>query len=119
MPSGVGLVASACLPLLASAASVYPPTPNAVKYDGSQLMVDGAPFFMQGVCYSPVPTGETVEKWPFGDYFTADYAYMWKRDLPLIKATGANVIRTYGWLPERLSYPNFFLLSLLAHCVDC
>ena len=27
----------------------------------------------------------------------ADYSFIWLRDLPLIKAMGANIIRTYGW----------------------
>jgi hypothetical protein len=34
---------------------------------------------------------------PKGDYFTPDYAYIWQRDLPLIKAMGATTIRIYGW----------------------
>ena len=27
--------------------------------------------------YSPVPVGESVHTWPHGDYFTADYVYLW------------------------------------------
>lgn len=52
---------------------------------------------IQGICYSPVPIGESVNVGAKGDYFTLDYAYIWQRDLPLIKAMGANTIRIYGW----------------------
>lgn len=44
-----------------------------------------------------MPIGESPFFAPFGDYFTPEYAYIWKRDLPLIKDMGANVIRIYGW----------------------
>jgi hypothetical protein len=44
-----------------------------------------------------VPVGESPNFLPKGDYFTARYAYMWKRDLKLIKRMGANTIRIYGW----------------------
>lgn len=79
------------------AGSVFAPTPHAVRYVDHELWVDGAPFYMNGLCYSPVPIGETVQFPPFGDYFTPDYAYIWKRDLPLIKEMGVNTIRIYGW----------------------
>lgn len=77
--------------------SVFAPTPNAVKFVGKQLYVDGQPFYVKGLCYSPVPIGETIEYPPFGDYFISDYAYIWRRDLALIKAMGVNTIRIYGW----------------------
>lgn len=68
-----------------------------VQVIGKQLLVDGKPFNIKGVCYSPVPMGESVSFIPYGDYFKEQYAYIWKRDLPLIKAMGANSIRIYGW----------------------
>ena len=37
---------------------------------------------------------------PYGDYFTDEYSFIWQRDLPLMKAMGANIVRIYGWLPE-------------------
>lgn len=82
---------------IAAAGSVFAPTPYAVKFVGKQLYVDRKPFYVKGLCYSPVPIGETIEYPPFGDYFISDYAYIWKRDLALIKSMGVNTIRIYGW----------------------
>lgn len=70
---------------------------NTVRIQGNRLLVNGRAFYVKGVCYSPVPTGESPSYFPFGDYFTPDYAYLWKRDLPLLKSLGANTIRIYGW----------------------
>jgi len=68
--------------------------------DGRQLIVDGEPFLVKGICYSPTPINGSVYFAPYGDYFTAEYSFIWLRDLPLIKAMGANVLRTYGWQPS-------------------
>lgn len=65
-----------------------------------QLFVDGKPFFIKGVCYAPVPIGESSNFVPHGDYFGVDHAYLWRRDLPLIQQLGANVIRVYAWQPN-------------------
>jgi hypothetical protein len=43
---------------------------------------------VKGIAYSPVPAGESVDNYPHGDYFTEDYAYLWSRDLPQLKANG-------------------------------
>eukprot|EP00908_Phaeocystis_cordata_P026065 Transcript_8539.p1 GENE.Transcript_8539~~Transcript_8539.p1 ORF type:complete len:620 (+),score=255.77 Transcript_8539:1407-3266(+) len=76
--------------------------PNGRAYiKGRQLMVHGKPFLVQGICYSPVPVNESVYWKPTGDYFTNEYSFIWLRDLPLIKAMGANVVRTYGWDPNK------------------
>lgn len=83
-----------------------------VRFEGIQLYVDDKPYYIQGVCYSPVPIGESpVFEEPFGDYFTDDYAYMWKRDFPIIKAMGANTIRIYGW---NVAADHFGFLNMVA-----
>eukprot|EP00457_Paulinella_chromatophora_P003193 gb/GEZN01003199.1/.p1 GENE.gb/GEZN01003199.1/~~gb/GEZN01003199.1/.p1 ORF type:complete len:603 (+),score=93.37 gb/GEZN01003199.1/:131-1939(+) len=65
---------------------------------GNKMFVNGQPFFIKGICYSPAPIGESpVAGEPFGDYFTAEYSRIWERDLPLMKAMGANVVRIYSW----------------------
>jgi hypothetical protein len=74
-----------------------PPKQPLVYIEGKQLMVEGKPFYIQGVCYSPVPIGESPSFGSKGDYFTLDYQYIWQRDLPLIKAMGSTTIRIYGW----------------------
>ena len=76
------------------ASSTAPPL---VRIENRQLLVDGRPFYIQGVCYSPIPVGESPSFDPRGDYFTLEYAWIWLRDLPLIKAMGATTIRIYGW----------------------
>jgi len=68
-----------------------------VQFKGRQLYVDNKPFEVRGVCYSPVPIGESPSYLPYGDYFTAKYAYMWSRDVPVMKAMGVNTVRIYGW----------------------
>lgn len=88
---------AALLPIVVLSGSVFAPTPGSVTFQGMQLYVDGAPFYIKGLCYSPVPIGESPQFPPFGDYFISEYAYIWKRDLPLIKQMGVNTIRIYGW----------------------
>lgn len=67
---------------------------------GRQILIYGKPFHVRGVCYSPVPVNESMLFGPYGDYFTDEYAFLWRRDLPLITAMGANAIRVYGWDDE-------------------
>jgi len=47
--------------------------------------------------YSIVPIGESERANVLGDYFTADYAYMWARDLPMLRSVGVNTLRIYSW----------------------
>ena len=90
------LAVAACATLLGA-----PPVDSRrVRVQGRQLYVDGEPFIVKGICYSPIPVNESVYFAPYGDYFSADYSFLWLRDLPLIKAMGANVVRTYGWQPS-------------------
>lgn len=70
------------------------------RIEGRQLFVNEKPFAVRGICYSPTPINESVYFAPYGDYFTAEYSFIWLRDLPLIKAMGANVVRIYGWQPQ-------------------
>jgi hypothetical protein len=72
--------------------------PTSVTVSGRQILVDGRAFFMKGVGYSPVPIAVDPETTPpYGDYFTSTYSALYSRDLPLIRAMGANVIRLWGW----------------------
>ncbi len=54
------------------------------------LYLDGKPFIVRGICYSPTPVGKSVAsgyKWWKDDYYLSD--------LPILKEMGCNVIRTY------------------------
>jgi hypothetical protein len=61
-------------------------------YDGE------AETIIKAVGYSPVPIGSdpTVQP-PYGDYFTANYATIYKRDLAILRNLGINAIRLWGW----------------------
>jgi RHS repeat-associated protein len=72
--------------------------PSLVATNGRQLMVNGAPFTVKGVVYSPVPIGIDPETTaPYGDYFTSDYSDIFERDLPLLRDMGANTVRLLVW----------------------
>jgi len=72
-----------------------------VERNGRQILVDGAPFTIKGVVYSPVPIGIDPETTPpYGDYFTSDHSAIYDRDLPLLRQMGVNTIRIMGWNNE-------------------
>jgi hypothetical protein len=75
--------------------------------------VDDQPFTVKAVGYAPTPVGidPTVTE-PYGDYFTSEYASFWKRDLPLIRALGANTVKLWGW--NNINNHKDFLDALLA-----
>jgi hypothetical protein len=61
------------------------------------LTVKGEPWLIRGVAYSPVPIAETVYSAPLGDYYTIEYAYIWQRDLAMMRDMGTNALRIYYW----------------------
>jgi beta-galactosidase/beta-glucuronidase len=72
-----------------------------VTIDGRHILVNGQPFTVRGVGYAPTPTGSDPEAAsPYGDYFTPTYSAIPERDLPLLRAMGANTIRLWGWDPH-------------------
>lgn len=80
---------------------VVPVSIGAIKVIGSQLEVDGKPFFGRGVGYAPVPIGDSPHfREKGGDYFTAEHADIFGRDIPLIREMGANLIRLWSWDPS-------------------
>jgi|GEM_PF-1195338 len=82
-------------------ASLLPILPIKAEFtvSGRQILKDGQPFTIKGVCYNPTPIGENGSRAPNGDYFTSGYSAFWDRDLPQLRAMGANVLRVYGWAP--------------------
>jgi hypothetical protein len=81
----------------AYAASTQPNTE--VTASGFMLKVNGKPFVIKGMNYSPVPIGTKPEFAPYGDYFIPRYANVWKPDIDNIRAAGVNVIRLYAGDP--------------------
>jgi hypothetical protein len=59
-----------------------------VKIQGKQLLVNGTPFRIRGVCWNPVPKGKSH---PDG----LDYPGLAPVDIPLMKAAHINVVRAY------------------------
>ena len=69
-----------------------------VTTHGRRLVVNGEAFQVRGVGYAPTPIGVDVRyDWPYGDYFTAEHAGIYGRDLPLLREMGANTVRLWGW----------------------
>jgi hypothetical protein len=66
------------------------PSEGRVKPSGRQILVDGAPYVIKGVCYHPVPKGSDKRSF---DRLT--------EDLALMKELGANTIRVYQPIAER------------------
>ncbi len=64
--------------------------PAKVTISDRKLLVDDHEFIIKGVCYSPTPVGE-----PAG-YDWSKNPDIYKNDFPLIRAMGANTIRTFS-----------------------
>jgi hypothetical protein len=73
---------------------------GAFSVSGRQLLNGGAAFQVRGVCYHPRPIGmETAALPTMGDFFGPAFSALHERDLPRLRAMGANVVRVYGWAP--------------------
>ncbi|MFH0732762.1 MAG: glycoside hydrolase family 2 TIM barrel-domain containing protein [Candidatus Omnitrophota bacterium] len=84
----------------------------------AQLVVDGKPFIVRGVCYSPIQPGEShLYNW------WGDSRKPWVIDGKLMQETGINTIRIYepGGKPEQVKrvvsdlYDNFKIRTIMGH----
>ena len=57
---------------------------------GYRLLIDGKPFLVRGVCYSPIPAGKDYEY-----NFWGDASKPWLTDGHLMKQMGVNTVRFY------------------------
>jgi hypothetical protein len=86
---------------LALAMAAIPSTPL-VKFDGYNMTVNGEPFVIKGINYSPSPINSVTYDWPWGDYFQdgaddfSKFKEIQDRDIPLLKAMGVNCIKVYS-----------------------
>jgi hypothetical protein len=73
---------------------------TAFKVRGRSILLDGKPFYVKGIAYSPAPIGKTVGDAPLLDdaLRNADKP-IWSRDLPRMVAMGANAIHVYNVVP--------------------
>ena len=84
---------------------------------GKTLLLDGAPWIMRGICYSPVPYGaDPGYGEPWGDYFVWQYTEIFTRDIDLMARMGANTLRLYTLKTSRRHTP-FFDAALAAGLV--
>ena len=87
--------------LLLVTATTSPHASSAVvTADGFQLKLNGQPFVVKGMNYSPVPIGAAPRYVPYGDYFIPYYANVWKPDVDNMRAAGINVIKLYAGNPD-------------------
>lgn len=89
-------------------------TPGTSKAAPS-LTVNGSPFFAQGVCYQAVPWGGSANWTPFGDFMTDTWKTVWQRDLPVMRAGGVNLLRTYN-MPKHQSGTRHHHAEALKAC---
>ena len=80
-------------------------------FNGYDMSLNGKTFFAKGMCYYPLPIGNTSGTTPYGDYFYnfAGGDMVWKniveRDIPKMRASGVNVIRLYAmWTCANADY---------------
>ena len=71
-------------------------SPSKFTVAGRSLLLDGAPFEVRGVAYSPLLSYAERNVSPPDVFLTARRA-LWERDLPLLQAMGANAVRVYNW----------------------
>lgn len=64
---------------------------------GRTILLDGVPFFVRGVNYSPTPVGGSFNWSPFGDWFTRPWREIHQRDMPRLREMNANSIRIHSW----------------------
>ncbi len=86
-----------------------------------QLIVAGRPFIVKGVCYNPIPIGQTH------DYnFWADSQEPWKKDGEMMKKMGVNTVRFYqaGQNLEEVKkvvqdlYHNYGVHTMMGHWLN-
>ncbi len=86
--------------LLAAAITSPYATGAVVTANGFQIKLNGQPFVIKGMNYSPVPIGAAPRYVPYGDYFIPYYANVWKPDIDKIREAGINVIKLYAGDPD-------------------
>lgn len=90
-----------CLHLIGILTAFPLPATNAFAaftVSGRSILHKQTLFQVRGVDYQPTPISDNPAQFPpHGDYFTTNYSPIFSRDLPLLRALGANTIRVYGW----------------------
>ena len=72
---------------VSSASAIHP---DQVSVSERQLLVNGIPYLIKGVCYNPVPKGSNSRSFE-----------NLSQDLDLMKAAGINTIRVYSPIDDK------------------
>ncbi|MBM3857733.1 MAG: hypothetical protein FJ390_07235, partial [Verrucomicrobia bacterium] len=78
-----------------------------IQLSGRQLLVDGVPFVMKGICYSPIKKGMMYPDGLITLNPTSDDLVTIEKDFQMMQQAGINTIRTY------LPITNAAILALL------
>lgn len=109
---------AALLSLKRCAPSATLPVISIESQNGHRLIVDGKPYLIRGVCYSPVPVGKDYEY-----NFWGDPGKPWLLDGRLMKQMGVNTVRIYrsGKDPEEVNrvlsdlHSKYGIRALMGH----
>jgi len=99
--------------------NVVGPSRVTIELDNGRprLFVNGEPFVIRGVSYSPTPVGKS----PTSGYNWWNDPETYLNDFPLIREMGANTIRTYGSDATREALDNAYangLYVIMGHWVN-
>ena len=67
--------------------------------DNRQITLNGDPFMIKGMGYSPAPIGGDDAIVPFGDYFIDQWKSITSRDMDAMRDSNINSVRVYGMWP--------------------
>ena len=77
------------------------PAASVFTTEGRQILLNGEPFTVKGICYNPTQIGRDMSReQPFSDFYTALFLNLTANDMVNLRRMGANTIRGYGWTPR-------------------
>jgi beta-galactosidase/beta-glucuronidase len=87
---GVALLLGWCGSFADEMVFTKPVSTGPVRVEGRRILVEGKPFFLQGVGYQPIPIGQPVE------FLAYKQPEIYHRDLAFLRSIGCNTLRTWA-----------------------
>ena len=76
------------------------PAASVFTVEDRQILLNGSPFTVQGVCYNPTQIGLDMSRQaPYSDFYTLLFLSMTAGDMVNLRRMGVNTMRGYGWTP--------------------